>query len=152
MIRVGLRLDEAARKANLKIARLVGSNINRDWDSKRMIKGLENLVHHVAWRDFVFVGPVKWLFNLMKRCRDVDPAKFLNWRKEGAVGFLGLDVVLFQDSSRVGQKISQVIRLSSCGRDADGESGEIFCLRFIEVECQQRHRIALVSANAHTGF
>src|SRR5437899_11509444 len=58
MIRVGLRLDEAARKANLKIARLVGSNINRDWDSKRMIKGLENLVHHVAWRDFVFVGSV----------------------------------------------------------------------------------------------
>ena len=117
-----------------------------------MIKGLKNLVHHVAWRDFVFVVPVKWLFNLMKRRRDVDPAKFLNRRKEGAVGFLGLDVVLFQDSRRIGQKVGQVIRFSSSGRDADAESGEIFCLRFVEIECQQCHRIALVSANAHTGF
>src|SRR5207244_13352327 len=135
MIRVGLRIDEAARKAYLKIARLVGSNINHNWDSKRMIKGLENLVHHVAWRDFVFVVPVKWLFNLVKRRRDVDPAKFLNRRKEGAVGFLGLDVVLFQDSRRIGQKIGQLIWFSSFGRYVHTDSDEFFCLHLYVLYC-----------------
>ena len=95
MIRVGLRFDEAARKADLKIARLVGTDINFHGNSKGLIQRLENLVRHVAWRDFVFVGPVKWLLNLMKRRRDMHPAKFLNRRKECAMSVFGLDVVLF---------------------------------------------------------
>src|SRR5213596_1884244 len=81
MIRVGLRFDEAARKADLKIARLVGTDINFHGNSKGLIQRLENLVRHVALRDFVFVGPVKWLLNLMKRRLDRRERllRFLSW-------------------------------------------------------------------------